>query len=100
MDLQSARIRSFLWVGGGGLAYLAAFFVLYPTAGMAAASLSALPVIVAAWCFGLRAGLFAGLLTVPLDTLLIEFGGGVGLNTLIERGVPGFVAVIVVGVVV
>ena len=48
--------------------------------------LIAIPVIVAAWSFGLWAGLVAGLLAFPLNTLLLKVAGEPGGNVLVRSG--------------
>ena len=59
------------------------------------------PVIVSGWFFGLIGGLIAGLLTLPLDTLLLNLHGNSGWDAILQDGGgPGHVIIIIVGVVI
>lgn len=79
------------------LLYLALFFISFPSRGAESAAFSILPVILAAYCFGLRAGLLAGLFALPLNTLLINLAGNHDLSTFLIRSGPGAIVVIIVG---
>jgi PAS domain S-box-containing protein len=80
--------------------YAFIFILLFPSRGLVMGTLVALPVVVAAWIWGARAGLLAVLLSLPLNTVLfnivgvppggwnviIASGGGVGTITLLFIG--------------
>ena len=85
LDLQSQTARAaltFLTAGLYGLAYVP----LSDHFGAGVSVLIAIPVIVAAWSFGLWAGLVAGLLAFPLNTLLLKVAGEPGGNVLVRSG--------------
>ncbi len=80
------------------LAFAAAFPPLYALAGASVGALAALPVAVAAWTRGVRAGLLLALLTIPLNTLLLNLVGQPGWGALLHAGgVPGTVALLAIG---
>src|SRR5687767_2967466 len=82
------------------LAYALAFFLLYPLFGEGTAALAILPVAVIAWLGGTRVGVLAGLLSFPVNTLLLNLveprafpweiifqsGGGPGSLTIVLIG--------------
>ncbi|HEX5502215.1 MAG TPA: EAL domain-containing protein [Thermomicrobiales bacterium] len=93
----STRVRVALVVGVT-FAYALAFVPLAGVAGGGAAALAALPVMVAAAAFGARAGLAAGLLALPLNTLLLNLAGHPGwLVVLHDGGGPGSAVLPVLG---
>ncbi len=70
-----------LWFSLGAVAvYVAAFFLFSRLSGEGAVSLTPLPVIVIGWLWGLRAGLLAGLLSIPFNILLLRIFGKLGLE--------------------
>src|SRR3989304_3130777 len=69
------RWRQAVFALGAVGAYVLLFLLLYPGQGAGMAALSFLPVAVTAWLWGLWAGLLAGLLSIPLNTLLLNIGG-------------------------
>lgn len=60
------------------LIYMLAFIPLYRWQGLVAPALVTVPVLVVAWLFGARAGIFAGLVAFVLDVLLLDFIGEAG----------------------
>ncbi|MFQ5854662.1 MAG: HD domain-containing phosphohydrolase [Anaerolineae bacterium] len=82
------------------VAYVLAFVLLYRAQGPEVTALCLLPVAVAGWLFGMRAGLLAGLLSFPLNTLLLDLVGEPGWDTMIRHGAPGSAAAVLIGVVV
>ena len=84
-DLQSQTARAALTFLTAGL-YALAYVPLSDRFGAGVSVLIAIPVIVAAWSFGLRAGLVAGLLAFPLNTLLLKLAGEPGGNVLVRSG--------------
>ena len=84
-DLQSQTARVALTFLTAGL-YALAYVPLSGRFGAGVSVLIAIPVIVAAWSFGLRAGLVAGLLAFPLNTLLLKLAGEPGGNVLVRSG--------------
>jgi hypothetical protein len=80
------------------VAYTIAFLVLHPVVGNATAVLVVLPVAAAGLLFGVRAGLVAGLLALPLNTLLLNMAGETGLAVIWHIGeMPMMVATIIIG---
>jgi diguanylate cyclase (GGDEF)-like protein len=78
--------------------YLVAYFPLASIFGPDAAALSLLPVGLIAWFFGVRAGVVAGVLALPLNTLLLNLSGHPGTAVLITRsGAPGGLVIVFAG---
>lgn len=79
--------------------YLLVFLILSPEAKNTAPILSVIPVIAVGWTHGLRAGLLAAVLTVPLNTALMNVAGRSGWDALIrtEGGVLGTIGIVAVG---
>ncbi|MEI6125822.1 MAG: response regulator [Pseudomonadota bacterium] len=61
------------------------------------ATFGVLPVLVAAWLFGLRGGIIATLLFVPFDTLLFNLAGEHGLDIVFKKAgtLPGIVSMLI-----
>lgn len=78
--------------------YALAFAPAFSVVGDAAATLVTLPVMATAWLLGLRGGLLAALLNVPLTTLLFNLVGQSGWEIMIRRW-PGIVAGLTIGVI-
>src|SRR5258708_18045346 len=95
-NLQSHWLRLAFGIGVA-IAYIAAFFLMYPSRGGQSAALSVLPVIIIAWFFGLRYGLVASLLAFLINAYLIQIAGGTDWAINLVRSGPGTVAVVVVG---
>jgi PAS domain S-box-containing protein len=92
------RIRPIILTLLACAAYAAAFFLLRAPLGPAIGSLSLLPVLVAAYFFGARGGLLAGLLAFPLNTLLANLAGEPGWDALLRQGGgPGNLMLILAG---
>lgn len=91
IDRQSEQTRvsplrlALMLIGVG--AYVLLFFPLYSRLGLSVTTLAVFPVGVAAWLWGLWAGLVAGLLGILLNTLLANLAGREGWGALI--GTPG-----------
>lgn len=80
------------------IAYVLAFAPVYHTTGAEAAALGAVPIAVAAWCFGLRGGALAGLLSFPLNLALLSLAGSPGWYTIQHEGGPGSIMLVLIGV--
>ena len=82
--------------------YLVAFFLLYPRMGLGVTILTIIPVVASAWLWGLWPGLLAGLLFLPINTILLNLvGHGGGWDVIVrEAGGLGSVALILVGIIV
>lgn len=90
-----------LLTGGNTVAFALLFLALSPRVGPAARAFAALPVVTAAWLFGLPGGLLATLLSLPLNTLLLQATGHPGWDAVVRAGgVPGTAALLLIGVVV
>ena len=84
---------------GVAAVYVIAFFPLYPLIGITTGALISLPLIAIAWLLGLRPSLIAGLLVLPLNTLLYNMAGLPGWDVIIlNGGGPGSAGLMVVGV--
>jgi PAS domain S-box-containing protein len=83
--------------------YVLLFFLLYPRQGAGIAALAILPVLAAAGLWGLRAGLLAGLFSIPLNTLLLNLVGyspsGWAVIIRGQGAAAGTLAVVLIGVV-
>jgi len=66
--------------------YALGFFAIYPWLGFTTVAFSMFPVLLAAWFFGARGGLLAGLLAFPLNTLLANLAGEPGWDALLRHG--------------
>ena len=79
-------------------AYVLVFIPLYPLVGSGMAVLVSVPVAALAWLWGFRAGLVAGLLSLPSNTLLFNFVGLGGWDPVfLEGGGPGQIVVVLIG---
>lgn len=80
------------------LVYAVTFVPFYEALGQEVTGLSVLPVAVAGWYFGLQAGLVAGLLSLPVNTLLLNLAGESGWGVLVSSGgVPSFAVAVLIG---
>jgi len=87
--------------GAFALLFLALAPALGPAAGPAAGAFAALPVVTAAWLFGLPGGLLATLLSLQLTTVLLQVTGHPGWDAVVRAGgAPGAAALLLIGVVV
>ena len=83
------------------IAYILAFNFLEAVLGPAAGIIVTLPVLMAAWMFGLRGGLAAGLISLPLNIVMVEaFTSQSATDWMFSGGIPGSVAEVLVGVLV
>ena len=102
LELQSRRAQVVFTLSAVG-AYILAFIPLYSWAGTEATAISIFPVIAAAWFFGRRMGLIVGLLSIPLNTLLLnlvgEEPGGLGV-VIHSGGGVGTIIILLIGMVV
>jgi len=87
--------------GAFALLFLALAPALGPAAGPAAGAFAVLPVVTAAWLFGLPGGLLATLLSLQLTTVLLQVTGHPGWDAVVRAGgAPGAAALLLIGVVV
>ncbi len=79
--------------------YLLLFSLLPAESKNVATTLSILPIIAVGWTFGLRAGVVAAVLSVPLNTVLLNLAGQPGWDVLIRTGggALGTIALIAAG---
>ena len=90
--------RAALLVGGIFLGYVAAYVPLYDLVGDSAGIFSMFPVLGAAWFFGPYGGGLAGLLSLPLNALLVtQFAGQELAAWAADGGVLGSFAEVLVG---
>ena len=90
-----------LLVGGISLGYVVAYVPLYGLVGNSAGIFATFPVLGAAWFFGPYGGGLAGLLTLPLNALLVTQFAGEELGAwALWGGVVGSFAEVLVGAVV
>ena len=93
--------QAVLLVGGISLGYVAAYVLLYDLVGNSAGIFATFPVLAAAWFFGPYGGGLAGLLTLPLNALLVTQFAGEELGAwALWGGVVGCFAEVLVGAVV
>jgi glucose-6-phosphate-specific signal transduction histidine kinase len=76
--------------------YALSFVPLHGVIDRSAAIISAVPVVVASWFFGTRTGVLAGLLTLPVNTILIGVAGGDQVDFLRAGGVLGSITTVAV----
>ncbi len=94
---RDARLRLAL-VLGITLLYALLFAPLHRLIGGGVSALSLLPVMVAGWSFGLRGGLLAGLLALPLSLGLFSLVGQTDWAAMLKHGGgPGFFALLLGG---
>ena len=94
-ELREKRVAISLVAVG---AYVLAFIPLYRLSGPGMAALATVPVAALAWLWGLRVGLVAGLLSLPLNTLLFNLVGLEGWDPVFRQGGgPGTVMVVLIG---
>ena len=85
--------------GVATLVYVSIFAVLYLLLGPVVAPLSLVPVAIVGWFMGLRAGLFAALLSFPLHVFLLKLDAQTGWEALLlGAGLTGSVVVVGSGV--
>lgn len=95
---SNPTLRPLLWTTIGWAGYAACFFVLHLLFGGAVSALIVLPVVLVGWLWGFRAGLLAGLLSLPLNTILLNIAGEPGWDIVFRiGGGPGTIAVFLLG---
>ena len=77
--------------------YALTFGPLYEALGPGVVSLSVVPVALSGWLFGLRAGLLAGAVAFPLNTVLLGFEDGADLDSVVWGGAVAGSAALMVG---
>lgn len=83
------------------LVYALAFVPLFHEGGTGVLALALFPVVILGWLFGAWGGLLAGVLSVPLNALLLILVGEPGWELVIESGgAEGSALVVVVGAVI
>jgi PAS domain S-box-containing protein len=98
--MLSKRVKLIL-CGGTTALYLLFFLPAYQVVEDRAGILATLPVFMMASLFGLRAGLVASLVFIPVNTVLLNMAGKVGFNASIREGsIFGVVALIFTSVVI
>ncbi len=81
--------------------YVIAFAPLYRLGGVGVAALVIFPVVIVGWIYGSWRGLLAGILSVPLNALLLGAVGEPGWQMIVgEGGLEGSALVIVLGAVI
>jgi len=81
------------------MVYLLGFAPLYGAWGAGVAALSALPVVAAGFLLGLRAGLIIGILSLPVNALLMHVTGQPVWDVLSAEHGPGPLTVLLIGAV-
>lgn len=78
--------------------YIVIFFLLHRYLGSSVAALSVLPVLVGGWMLGTRAGMATAVLTLFLNTLLLNLAGEMGWTAVLRAGgAPGSLAIVLAG---
>ena len=89
------------WVMLSIIVYGSAFLLLYDKVGGAIAAFGVLPVITAAWLWGLKAGVLFGLLVFVINTILFNIVDPSGLFVIVKHnGIPGSASLLFIGAVV
>jgi diguanylate cyclase (GGDEF)-like protein/PAS domain S-box-containing protein len=97
LRLQSWRTRLAI-VGGATILYVLLFVAGFALFGAGEAAVALLPVVVAGWLLGRRAGFAAGLASILVNTPLLHLVGIPGWDALVRvGGGPGTVLLIVMG---
>ncbi|MBC7252333.1 MAG: PAS domain-containing protein, partial [Anaerolineae bacterium] len=96
----SGRRGRVMFVLGCWVVYALVFSPLHRVAGLSVTALGILPVIAGAWLFGIWAGLFSGLLSLALTSLLASLSGVDAWSLFLQEGLLGFVTTVLSGVVV
>ncbi len=98
---QPHAVRNALWAFLSVVAYGITFILLYESLGNAIASFCVLPVVVAAWLWGKRAGFAAWILVIIVNAALFNMVGQTGWDSIIRyRGIPGTLTVLIIGIIV
>jgi diguanylate cyclase (GGDEF)-like protein/PAS domain S-box-containing protein len=90
------RLPSFL-LALVSLAYAGALVWLYPRIGAGVIAFSVVPVGLAGWLLGLRRGTLAGLLSLPVNAVLLNFTGEAGWEVMLPGGLIGTVTLVMIG---
>lgn len=85
-QMQHFLRSRYIFVAALIVAYSILFFVLYPVMGTSVATLEIIPVIIIAWCYGLRWGIGASLLIAALNMFVFFPQVGVPTSEILERG--------------
>jgi diguanylate cyclase (GGDEF)-like protein/PAS domain S-box-containing protein len=99
---QTRRVRWGIAIGTL-ITYVLVFFLLYPQFREDTAALAILPVAMIAWLGGAELGLFAGILSFPLNTLLLNLAeppASPWAVVIQSGGGPGSVAIVLIGFIV
>ena len=86
-------------VAASAVFYGLTFLPLYEHLGPGVVSLSAVPVVLAGWLFGLRVGLLAGAISFPLNTVLLGVEEAAEINAVVWGGAVAGSAALLVGTV-
>jgi PAS domain S-box-containing protein len=82
---------------GSLILYIVVFVTLYHYLGVSIIALSVLPIAIVAWFYGLRVGVVVGLLSLALNTLLLNMVGQIGLGVVFETGGgPSFISLMLI----
>ena len=79
--------------------YALTFLPLYAQLGPGVVSLSVVPVALAGWLFGLRAGMLAGAIAFPLNTVLLGVEEAAEINSVVWGGAVAGSSALLVGTV-
>lgn len=90
--------RRWALAGAAILVYVLAFLPLYGQTGVGVSAMAIFPVVILGWLFGSWGGLLGGVLSVPLNAVLLTMVGEPGWQIVSEPGgVEGSALVLVVG---
>jgi len=98
----NSRGFKILLVAGSLIAYLACFMMLQYYPGKAMAISAIIPVAAAAWLFGMVPGIWAGIISLPLN-ILVCISLDVSdwwTKVIVQGGIPGTVALILIGAII
>ncbi len=100
--IEPAFITKITLIAATAISHVCAFIFLYNTYGKGLAALSILPVSVCGWFYGVRGGVFAAVLALPVNLSVINLFSSYALRTYIMEGgaLAGMIALLFVGAVV
>jgi diguanylate cyclase (GGDEF)-like protein len=95
--ILSSALLKFAITAATWAIYIGLFFLLYEKLGQPANALVALPVVFSGWVLGQRWGAIIGLLAYPLNIGLFFLVNHPDMATIITKGIPPTIALLIVG---
>ncbi len=79
------------------LLYVGLALALYRYLGAGVTALGVIPVVAIGWAYGLRAGLLAGILSLPINTIVLALSAPLQMKDFYQLGLPGTLMLIIIG---